>query len=223
MKKINYVSFIAFTLAEVLITLGIIGIVAEMTIPTLMNNVGDMELKAAWKKEFSTFSQVTTSLISDNGGDLINLCTSDIQGNCLRDAYGKYLKSTKSCDGNMYSVYGDCWHLLDGSASKWLNNTGVTAPGFIWRNEAGLMLADGSMVIFNWFQSDCQSGYGCGYMYFDVNGFKKPNVVGRDIFQVELHKDRLLPEGAQGTFASGQGCDASSSGQACSAKYIYNN
>ena len=41
---------LAFTLAEVLITLGIIGIVAEMTIPTLMNNVQDQAFKAAWKK-----------------------------------------------------------------------------------------------------------------------------------------------------------------------------
>ena len=42
----------AFTLAEVLITLGIIGIVAEMTIPILMQNVQDAQFKAAMKKTF---------------------------------------------------------------------------------------------------------------------------------------------------------------------------
>lgn len=40
----------AFTLAEVLITLGIIGVVAAMTIPTLMNKTNDAELKSAYKK-----------------------------------------------------------------------------------------------------------------------------------------------------------------------------
>ena len=42
-----------FTLAEVLITLGIIGVVAAMTIPTLMSNTGKSELKSGYKKALS--------------------------------------------------------------------------------------------------------------------------------------------------------------------------
>ena len=42
-----------FTLAEVLITLGIIGVVAAMTMPTLMNSTQGAQYKAAYKKALS--------------------------------------------------------------------------------------------------------------------------------------------------------------------------
>ena len=45
---------IAFTLAEVLITLGIIGVVAALTLPTVINNVHHKELETALKKQYST-------------------------------------------------------------------------------------------------------------------------------------------------------------------------
>ena len=46
-----------FTLAEVLITLGIIGVVAAMTMPTLMNSTQGAQYKAAYKKALSALSQ----------------------------------------------------------------------------------------------------------------------------------------------------------------------
>ena len=52
--------FDAFTLAEVLITLGIIGVVAAMTMPTLMNQTNGAQYKAAYKKALSAISQGVT-------------------------------------------------------------------------------------------------------------------------------------------------------------------
>ncbi len=46
-----------FTLAEVLITLGIIGVVAAMTIPTLISNTNGAQFKTAYKKALSTLNQ----------------------------------------------------------------------------------------------------------------------------------------------------------------------
>ena len=45
-----------FTLAEVLITLGIIGVVAAMTIPTLISNTNGAQFKTAYKKALSTLN-----------------------------------------------------------------------------------------------------------------------------------------------------------------------
>lgn len=45
----------AFTLAEVLITLGIIGIVAAMTLPAIIQNYQKMVLKSQFKKAYSSF------------------------------------------------------------------------------------------------------------------------------------------------------------------------
>lgn len=53
-----------FTLAEVLITLGIIGVVAAMTIPTLMSNTGKGEFKTAFKKIVSTINQAVTMSVA---------------------------------------------------------------------------------------------------------------------------------------------------------------
>lgn len=43
----------AFTLAEVLITLGIIGVVVAMTMPSVVNNVEGKQLQSALKKGYS--------------------------------------------------------------------------------------------------------------------------------------------------------------------------
>ena len=51
MKKLG------FTLAEVLITLVIIGVIAAMTVPTLMNNTQGQEHKTAFKKAISSINQ----------------------------------------------------------------------------------------------------------------------------------------------------------------------
>ena len=44
-----------FTLAEVLITLGIIGVVAAMTLPTVINNVQEKQFHSKFKKAYATF------------------------------------------------------------------------------------------------------------------------------------------------------------------------
>ena len=46
-----------FTMAEVLITLGIIGVVAAMTLPSLINNNRNKALEAAFKKNYSVIEQ----------------------------------------------------------------------------------------------------------------------------------------------------------------------
>src|SRR5574344_801391 len=57
----------AFTLAEVLIVLGIIGIVASMTIPTLMNKVAKQEYVTALRKFYSTQMNGWAQLLADEG------------------------------------------------------------------------------------------------------------------------------------------------------------
>ncbi len=74
-SKIIKINKLAFTLSEVLITLGIIGVVAAMTIPALMNQANDVELKNKFKKEYSVFSQAILQIQTDNGGDLTNALT----------------------------------------------------------------------------------------------------------------------------------------------------
>ena len=74
-----------FTLAEVLITLGIIGVVAAMTIPTLIQNTNSVRFATQFKKSVSTLSQAALmaqaqydmdySLVEDASSD--SSCASD--------------------------------------------------------------------------------------------------------------------------------------------------
>lgn len=63
MKRFNKIN--AFTLAEVLITLGVIGVVAAMTIPTLMTNLQNRKLESQFKEGYSILSQAFKSWQDD--------------------------------------------------------------------------------------------------------------------------------------------------------------
>ena len=65
MKKI-----FAFTLAEVLITLGIIGIVAALTIPGLITKCKEMQYRTIYKKVYSSLNQAMKYAQEDDGADL---------------------------------------------------------------------------------------------------------------------------------------------------------
>lgn len=57
----------AFTLAEVLITLGIIGVVAAMTIPTLLAKYQEKQTVTKLKQTYSILSQAIRSVQEDVG------------------------------------------------------------------------------------------------------------------------------------------------------------
>lgn len=65
MKKITK-HLKAFTLAEVLITLGIIGVVAAMTIPTLISKIGKRQLETQIKASYSTIAQTMRAVQADD-------------------------------------------------------------------------------------------------------------------------------------------------------------
>ena len=64
-----------FTLAEVLITLGIIGVVAAMTMPTLINSTQGAQYKTAFKKSLTVLSQAVVMNIALNDYDLSQVVT----------------------------------------------------------------------------------------------------------------------------------------------------
>ena len=75
--------FKGFTLAEVLITLGIIGVVAAMTMPTLINSTQGAQYKTAFKKSLTVLSQAVVMNIALNDYDL-----SQVVGDAATNATG---------------------------------------------------------------------------------------------------------------------------------------
>lgn len=192
----------AFTLAEVLITLGVIGIVAEMTIPTLMNNVTNAALVSGFLKDYSILQQASRMLINDNNGSIANVYAT---AQDFSDALSKYLKVSKTCaDG---AANGICW--MQPTALKTLYGSNFT--GNYNDNSPTFILADGSIVrIYDtWYASNCSifprtlGGIvegACAVIHMDVNGFKPPNQLGRDIYEMIFYSNSgIMPNGTQGS------------------------
>ena len=86
----------AFTLAEVLITLGIIGVVAAMTMQIIIPNIQDKQLTAMWKKKYSEISSIYFQVREEMGGGDI----------CVESNSGGYANVIKCSKIKQWSGYG---------------------------------------------------------------------------------------------------------------------
>lgn len=232
-KNINYKK--AFTLAEVLITLAIIGIVAALTIPALVNYTNDLELKSAWKKAYAELANTYNQIKNDNGGTLSGLGLTNINFANLFIPYYKVLNLGYSTTAMM----------PDGT-TRWMQaiktmngNVGYGALGI----QGGLyivILNDGKILGFEYTGGDISNTWsfnganlagtvtGSNHIFVDVNGVKGPNILGKDIFGTMIYKDNLVPFGTYLPSASvpivggslQNTCNTSSTGHSCSADYL---
>jgi prepilin-type N-terminal cleavage/methylation domain-containing protein len=203
-----------FTLAEILITLLIIGVVASLVIPNLINDTKNEQYKVAWKKSYADVNQAFMKVLQDNGGTIKNACSTT---NCFLNLFVPHLNSSKICYYG--SNNGSCWteqqrHFngiwyVDGEAGGIVLSNGVSIR--LWLNTANCTTAVGSPAIL----------YRCGGMMIDTNGLSMPNTIGKDIFGIYVMENQLKPFGSLG---DGDVCnDNPPSGLSwgCSAKYLF--
>lgn len=179
---------LAFTLAEILIVLGIAGIIAEITIPALMQNVENAKFSTAAKKAYSSLNSATSMLITDNGGLIWDTSIADptqISLN-MKDAYKKYFNYIK--EDTINNIMTDNW-LCYKNYSVYCASPSAT------NNRYGLLLKDGSVIYF-YGRQNCFGNYlginnlpYCGGFNIDVNGNQKPNMYGKDVVNFFLMKD----------------------------------
>ncbi|MDD3437251.1 MAG: prepilin-type N-terminal cleavage/methylation domain-containing protein [Candidatus Gastranaerophilales bacterium] len=90
MKK----KFFGFTLCEVLITLGIIGIIAEITIPNLIANIQEQSWKTAARVAYSKASQAVEQMKMEEGGSLAYYY---VTPSSFKPEFMKYFKVIQDC------------------------------------------------------------------------------------------------------------------------------
>ena len=186
----------AFTLAEVLITLGVIGVIAAMTLPTVIKNYQKKVTVERLKSTYSLLYQAVRMSENDNG----TLDTWEIPAESQAYDVGKgfaekyftpYLKKTKECRGK--DCFSEYTYYLDGAKVK---NTS---------DKYSLQLANGVVINFyprnNW--NLCEIG-------IDINGKKGPNTLGKDKFVLVLTnkpipKDTFGIQNKPGLYFYGQG------------------
>lgn len=210
----------AFTLAEVLITLAVIGVVASMTLPTLIQKQNDKATVSRLKKSYSALSQAFYMIQKDYGEPTGWLQTED--ANEIGNLFVKYMKVLKNC-GTNEGCFSDTNNLLHNtSAGDRTLNTRSDMSKFI--------LSDGQSIALKMHAPNCdkergtnkQLGAVCGWVVVDTNGIKKPNTYGIDIFEFNITKYGIYPYGTefdtefpfegkcknQGKLIDGNGCTA---------------
>lgn len=220
------VSFsLGFTLAEVLITLGIIGIVAQMTIPTLMNSVQEQVFRTSLKKTFSVVSSAYTQAIQENGPPntwKLVASQSPVGAKAILDALSPSLRITKNCGNDPGCFPSGLYKMLTGAQ---------TGDDFDGNPEyAKAILADGSIIATFSFGTCLNAIPGfdksiCGQLYVDANGVKKPNKWGEDMFVFYfLEQGPILPRGTlpEGNFDTQCRDKKTHNVWSCAAWVIYN-
>jgi len=162
----------AFTLAEVLITLAIIGVVAALTMPSLIAKYQEKQMLTAFKRTYSILENAYRLALYNNGDISEWAFTNDAAYNAkmLYDNMKPYLNITKTCEYSS-GCFSDEVYSFNDTRSWNLNNTVR-----YW-----CVLNDGTSVGF----LDKQG------IYVDLNGLKKPNKVGVDIFQFSMDNGYL--------------------------------
>jgi hypothetical protein len=83
----------------------------------------------------------------------------------------------------------------------------------------GIILNNGSFIAFRYHYNNC-TVYNCGWMTVDINGFKKPNIVGKDIYYISINPNKIYPTSVNLNTDCVEGSSISS-GMSCSALYLY--
>ncbi len=202
MKGNKNMKKLGFTLAEVLITLVIIGVIAAMTVPTLMNNTNAQEFRSALKKAISGANQALTLHYALEGLSAQDYTSpTDLAQNVFRKrmsiisgASGTDAQvSTRGTNGNSTAL-----------ANTSVDASWVTADGMIFSIDTAAYKSDNSDEQ----TSKCNSyntvpcSTGAANLWIDVNGSKNPNTITssskrpKDIYQAHIYAQKVLPYGA---------------------------
>lgn len=174
---------VAFTLAEVLITLGIIGIIAAMTIPQLIQNYEKHVIEVQLKKTYSDLENMIKRAEADNESyeywDFTN-------NNWYEKYFKPYLKATP-CKGKDLKHCFLQYQNSDLRVFKKANGELVDGGEGHWAVAQKYMLPDGrAFLIEPIYDTSFDRYWQFVYFVVDVNGSKGPCKMGWDVFQFTL-------------------------------------
>jgi len=204
-----------FTLAETLVTLVVIGVVAAIVIPTVIQNTQQAEYKTSFQKIYASFSQASLNIITANAGTMVGA-----YGNSddLFNLYANQMSFVKTCPENTspnvcFNGSSSLWYTLQGTAG-WTSFTGASsgAQGILNNGMTVMIKDDTASACNSAAYTRNGSNLECGYIYIDVNGLKPPNRVGVDMFGFYITPYGTIPFGAPGSHVYGASTYCSISG-----------
>lgn len=178
----------AFTLAEVLITLGIIGIVAALTMPNLIANYKKEEAISRLKKAYTSINQALKRSENDNG-EYTNWSDTSISATEYINKYWlPYFNVAQICNTPQNCGYtsNKPYNFMDGTAS--------THTFSIDNLRIPFLTNDG--IVYSFSVAGGNDALAENNIYIDINGAKKPNTWGKDVFIFVIVQGKgILPYG----------------------------
>lgn len=180
----------AFTLSEVLITLVIIGVLAALLVPALMNNTNGQEYKTAAKKAISALNQALALEYSLEGLTAQDFGSAE---EIVQDLFKKRMNNIEP--SAIEFTVANCHN----ESPKSIFNT---ADGMIFcvsNYQSDFSDEPNSKCDF-YNQTPCVKQDGAN-VWIDVNGFRKPNRVTtspsrpRDVYQAQIYAQKVVPYG----------------------------
>lgn len=214
-RKKFYNYKIAFTLAEVLVTLGIIGVVAALTLPSLIQNYKINVYVSKLNKFYSVVSNAYIRAKQDNGDinnwNLVYYESSTKNEEDILYYLLPYMNYLKFCGKNEKGCFPDVAYKSIGSTSYGINLNQDS-------RHSKAILNDGMLIDSLTFEPPCSNTIGCGLLRIDVNGSAPPNTLGIDLFTFVVFEDKVLPGGLKGVLDTNSNITR---GDACTAQVIY--
>ena len=173
---------LAFTLAETLIVMGIIGVVAALTLPNLNSSTGEKEKVAKLQKIYQNLSDAfgRTEAVYGPCEDLVTDGILDSEIEKIADRMYDFMKVSK---------YFEDYHYIPSDAFGGIN---------IDANRLAVILADGSAIGFKSYSGDHHKGQMIAYV--DIDGLNKgKSKLGSDVFEIIIYDantgDKMVPAG----------------------------
>ena len=174
----------AFTLAEALIALAIIGIVALLTMPRIVSNVKHYTLQNQFKEAHSLLQKAFVNIRAENP----NLFYEMKRGVGGYDQANTTLKPLLIKELHIKGDYGK--NGLISNFSKYKNYYNKVSAQSNWGSLGQIMLKNG-MIVFTECSYSCTAAI---HIFVDINGLKGPNRCGHDLFHFQVNDNvQLVP------------------------------
>lgn len=181
-----------------------------------MNNTNKEEYVSRLKKTYSTLSQATNLIIAEEGTPRADKGGWANSIDNIYNLYRKHLVNAKECGSDT-----GCFSQLNKTNYKYLNGDNYTLN---WDTQdfKKLILADGTQIMIETKHDTCNGSFNgstdyCAPIWVDINGEKKPNIIGRDVFIFVLKEKGLYPAGCDKEDAI---CETTSNGKACTCRVL---
>ena len=172
----------AFTLAEVLVTLGIIGVVSAMTVPSLMQNYQRQSYVTQLHKVYNIISQAMMQYQNDRNA--VNLLEAGLNSqDAVNDFMTSYFKIVNSC---LEEAIKPCF------SDNYKKMSGGTYNAF--GSAKGSFIIAGGATLRPYYYYKVEKGNEMLVWLIDINTQKGPNIVGRDLFVICSDINGLMDE-----------------------------